>query len=664
MKITSNQPTPSTSPAKTTTAACPPEDAPGDALVSAFAGCPFLMTQAMREKTVPQTSPAPEAVTATNQPGLSKAELKTRARAAARAAANAASQAMLPSPSLVALAVQLDLHFKTMGRGLDFWNKDWKDSSPERAIEHANTYQPVQMRVGEADWKTVAGLDELNQAVAEANRQHKKNMLARQGTELAANAAAGMSGCPFLAQSAKTETPEVGMLEFATRAIRFTDNPASFMREAHARYGPSFEVNLPTKGHLLFDTRSEVLRQALMNTDTGDDNWKKSPMQGHGASFLIGEKNMFLSGGEDWKFIQETLRPHLSGKLVHSDEMVGKLTAIFDKHLDNLKARVAASPNGELEINPRKEMQLAVLDVAFQVFLGIELPDKDLTRMGDAFSTQIEWLTRESLNPTDISLSALPGMGELREAYKTLNSVDEHIVRRQQQAERPKDMLTGLIEATDPSTGKPIDSERLRHEVLSLLEAGHETTATLMGWSLLLLARHPGEYAKLQKDIDEKLGQRKPTVKEVTGNQLAKNITDESLRLYPPFYLFMREAKEDISVGPPDNPITVPKGGTLVTNLYVTQRDEAVFGVESTGYPANEFHPARHDGDVPLMTPFGVGRRSCLGQALGRLENNLMLTRFVQAFDVAATETGPIQLGSDLSINSQDETIKIRLRKV
>ena len=560
-------------------------------------------------------------------------------------------------------AGQLGLEFQREGRGLDFWRKKWIDTDPNQAIEVASRNGPLQMRVGEQPWQTVAGLDELQQMVAEARQTLKTQQLARQGQDLALNAALGMAGCPFAAQLAKTESPQIKALEFAVRALKFTDNPASFVREAHAKHGPSFQVDLPTKGHLLFDTRTEVLREALLNTDAGDDTWKKSKMQGHGASFLIGEKNMFLSGGEDWKFIQDVLRPHLSGKLVHSEAMVGKLTGVFDKHIDKLKARVAASPNGELEINPRQEMQGAVLDAALQVFLGIELPESDLVKMQDAFSTQIEWLTKESLNPTNISLSVLPGMGELRDAYQTLNGVDKLVAERTAMKERPQDMLTGLIEATDPSTGQPMDAQRLRHEVLSLLEAGHETTATLMGWSLLMLARHPKEYAKLQQEVDVRVGQRQPTVKDLTGNASAKHITEESLRLYPPFYLFMREAKEDVTLGPADNKIQVAKGTTLVTNLYVTHRDEQIWGKESTGFPANEFHPERHEGDTPPMTPFGVGKRSCIGQALGRLENNLMLTRFAQNFEIEATSQEPIQLGSDLSIHSHDETIKVRLRK-
>lgn len=547
-------------------------------------------------------------------------------------------------------------------RGPSFWRTGWSETKIEKAIELANTHQPLRMRLPGGEWQPVAGLDELNQMVAEARRELKQEQWAEQGQKLGVQAALSLAGQPAVL-AAIPDTPQVGAISFALRAMKFTDSPAAFLREAHAKHGPSFTVDLPTKGHLLFDTRQDVLRQALLNTDAGEDNWKKSEMQGHGASFLIGKKNMFLSGGEDWKFIQETLRPHLSGKIVHSDAMVGKLSQIFDRHIEDLKARVAASPDGELEINPRQEMQKAVLDVALQVFLGSQLGDDELSKMQKAFSTQIEWLTKESLNPTGISLSKLPGMGELRNAYKTLNGVDTLIEARRHSQERPSDMLTGLIEAVDPSTGQPMDAERLRHEVLSLLEAGHETTATLMGWSLLMLARNPQEYARLQQEIDAKVSARVPTVKELGSLKQADNVTDESLRLYPPFYLFMREAKEDMTVGPAEKPVHIEKGTTLVTNLYVNQRDEQVWGVDATGYPANEFHPDRFNGTTPAMSPFGVGKRSCIGQALGRLENNLMMCRFAQTFDLSATSQAPIELGSDLSVHSHDETVKIRLRK-
>ncbi|MCW5870295.1 MAG: cytochrome P450, partial [Candidatus Eremiobacteraeota bacterium] len=490
--------------------------------VSAASRCPFLRAQQQQS----EARPAPQSE-------------DTPAKTTRRTTPN-------PSPSLVELAGQMGLELQ---RGPSFWRTGWSETKIEKAIELANTHQPLRMRLPGGEWQPVAGLDELNQMVAEARRELKQEQWAEQGQKLGVQAALSLAGQPAVL-AAIPDTPQVGAISFALRAMKFTDSPAAFLREAHAKHGPSFTVDLPTKGHLLFDTRQDVLRQALLNTDAGEDNWKKSEMQGHGASFLIGKKNMFLSGGEDWKFIQETLRPHLSGKIVHSDAMVGKLSQIFDRHIEDLKARVAASPDGELEINPRQEMQKAVLDVALQVFLGSQLGDDELSKMQKAFSTQIEWLTKESLNPTGISLSKLPGMGELRNAYKTLNGVDTLIEARRHSQERPSDMLTGLIEAVDPSTGQPMDAERLRHEVLSLLEAGHETTATLMGWSLLMLARNPQEYARLQQEIDAKVSARVPTVKELGSLKQADNVTDESLRLYPPFYLFMREAKEDMTVGP------------------------------------------------------------------------------------------------------------------
>ena len=104
-----------------------------------------------------------------------------------------------------------------------------------------------------------------------------------------------------------------------------------------------------------------------------------------------------------------------------------------------------------------------------------------------------------------------------------------------------------------------------------------------MGWSLLMLARHPEEYTRLQQEIDGKVGDRIPTFKELKDLKQADNVTDESLRLYPPFYLFMREAKQDMTVGPAEKPVHIEKGTTLVTNLYVNNRDEQVWGSDSTG---------------------------------------------------------------------------------
>lgn len=559
-----------------------------------------------------------------------------------------------------------DLTFRAQKRGLDFWNKDFKEVSAEEAIERACKHREVQGRRGQAGpWTSLQSMEELQALLHQAQKDAPAQRLAKTSQSTAESAAQSAARCPFQAglQQDTSTTRRIGLLTFAKGMARHYDNPLGFLQEFHAKYGRSFEVNTPTHGKFLFDTRSEVLTDALSQTDSKDEGFKKSTLQTHGAAFLIGDKNMFSSSGDDWKAIRKGITPHLRATTIQSEETTQKLVSIFDDHIADLRDRVAKAPGGQLEVDARSEMQNAVLDVALQLFMSTKLPKSELRELQQAFNTQMSWLPEETVNPTNISVSKLPGTGELKKAYRTLDGVAERLLQaRRNSPEKPDDMLSSFLEAVDPATGKPFSDERIKHEILSLLEAGHETTATMLGWAVLMMSRNPSEYKLLQQEVDEKVGKDQPHFDNLKTMERSDKIVKETLRLYPPFYLFMREAQHDVMIGAPGQQVKVEKGTTVVSSLYETNRDEATWGEASTGYPAHEFHSERFEGQAPeRFTPFGTGKRSCAGRVLGMLEGNLMLTRMAHTFDIAPDHR-PIETLSDLSIHPKEGTVSLRLR--
>ena len=579
-----------------------------------------------------------------------------------------------PSPPLLGLAKSLGLEFRRQGRGIDFWRTKFQPINASDAIELASKYKTFEARSAEGNWNPVDSIEELKALLHAADKEAKKQALLATGAATAQMVSDSLSGVPVALGTQKMEDglkpvgqpTNVGLLTFARGIARHYGSPLQFLQEFHAKMGRSFEVKTPTHGNFLFDTRTDVIMDALKETDGGDETFKKSELQGHGASFLIGKKNMFTANGQDWAVVQTALRGHLTGKKINSPEMVAKLTGIFDDHLSDLKAQAKASPDGIVEFDSRMAMQTAVLDVAFQQFFTTKLSKDELKHFQDAFNTQMSWLPQETVNPTDISLSNLPGMGKLRDAYKTLDALaDKMVQERRASPTKPGDVLDSFMEAKDPETGAPLSDERIKHEILSLLEAGHETTATMMGWSLMMMARNPHEYKALQAEVDTVVGTDAPGAEAVRGMPLAANIINETLRMFPPFYLFMRQANEDTTIGAPGNQVHVKKGTTLVSSLYETNRDEEFWGEEKTGFPAHEFHSARFDADgAERFIPFGAGKRACTGQSLGRLEGNVMLARLAQDFDILpAEDQAAIELHSDLSIHPKDGTVRLKLRE-
>lgn len=132
-------------------------------------------------------------------------------------------------------------------------------------------------------------------------------------------------------------------------------------------------------------------------------------------------------------------------------------------------------------------------------------------------------------------------LAELHEVVMTLLEA-----RRSAPAEAwPRDLLTMLIEARDPDTGEGLDDVQLRDELVTMLVAGHETTATMLAWAWYLLARHPEVEAAWHRDIDARFPHGRPTVETLAEPNLTRDLVQEVLRLYPPVWAVARRIESD-----------------------------------------------------------------------------------------------------------------------
>lgn len=190
-----------------------------------------------------------------------------------------------------------------------------------------------------------------------------------------------------------------------------------------------------------------------------------------------------------------------------------------------------------------------------------------------------------------------------------------------------KDLLTLLLLARDEQ-GCMMTDQQLRDEVITLLLAGHETTALTLSWTWYLLAQHPEIERRLHEELDFKLGGRLPTADDLAKLPYADKVIREALRLYPPAWRIGRTASRPIHVGD----YVLPAGAAIVMSQWVTQRDERWF-------PNPErFDPDRWDPEpaakLPRLAyfPFGGGPRVCIGAGFAMMESTLLLASIAQRF--------------------------------
>lgn len=191
----------------------------------------------------------------------------------------------------------------------------------------------------------------------------------------------------------------------------------------------------------------------------------------------------------------------------------------------------------------------------------------------------------------------------------------------------------------DELTNVTKDPVELRSQAMNLLLAGRDTTASLLSWTIWLLARHPSVFNRLRKQILEYFGPYEQTEK-ITFSSLKsctylQHVLNEVLRLYPPVPMNSRRAIKDTTLplgGGPDgkSPLFVKKGVEVEYFVYVMHREEEFWGKD-----ANEFNPdrwvSRKSGWEYL--PFNGGPRICLGQQFALTEAGYVITRILQRFD-------------------------------
>jgi cytochrome P450 len=176
--------------------------------------------------------------------------------------------------------------------------------------------------------------------------------------------------------------------------------------------------------------------------------------------------------------------------------------------------------------------------------------------------------------------------------------------------------------------GNSMSDKQLRDEVMTLLLAGHETTALALCWTWYLLSQHPDVEAKLLEELEEVLEDRAPTVDDLPRLRYAEMVIKESMRLYPPAWGISREAKEDCEMGG----YHVPGGTQLLIVLWAMHRDPRYFENPEV------FDPARWEDSfskrVPKYAylPFGAGPRLCIGSSFAVTDATLLLATIAKKF--------------------------------
>lgn len=246
--------------------------------------------------------------------------------------------------------------------------------------------------------------------------------------------------------------------------------------------------------------------------------------------------------------------------------------------------------------------------------------DDDASEVAVALTTVMECMFRqlESLVPIPPAVPT-PSNLRYRRAVRRLDKVVYRIIRERRLSNEDRgDVLSMLLAARDED-GAPMSDKQVRDESMTLLMAGHETTANALCWTFHLLAQHPKERETMEKELDA-LG-RNPSYDDLAKLPYTLAVFKEAMRLYPPAYMVARRAIEDVAIGEH----VIKKGAICFISVIGIHRRPEVFA------DPERFDPTRFLDDrekaLPRCgyLPFGAGPRICIGNHFALMEGHVLL---------------------------------------
>jgi len=346
--------------------------------------------------------------------------------------------------------------------------------------------------------------------------------------------------------------------------------------------------------------------------------------------------NLFTSDGASWLRQRRLMQPSF-----HHKRLAGFGRLMSEGTVAMLERWQRTAPS-DAPLDIPLEMMRLTLRIAGLTLFSLDLSD-EVDLVGHTFTTLGPLISRYTTLPFPPLWVPTPRNRRLLAGLNTLNTVVYAIIeeRRKQPVDtQATDLLGMLLSARDEETGEGMSDQQLRDEVLTLLLAGHETTATALAWTWYLLSQHPEVERRLHTELETVLAGRKPSVEDLDALPYTRMVIQEAMRLYPPAFGFTRFAIASDEMG--GYPIVAKS--VMFLSAYCTHRHPA-FWEEPEVFDPERFTPERSAGRPRFAYfPFGGGPRQCIGNNFAMMEAQLVLATVAQRYSLRLVPGHPVEL--------------------
>jgi cytochrome P450 len=385
------------------------------------------------------------------------------------------------------------------------------------------------------------------------------------------------------------------------------------------------KVRLP-RGLLYMVVEPNLVRRVLI------DQAAKFPKSRHllaGLKPLIGD-SILSSEGETWRRGRRMTEPAFEARGLA--EFYPAMIAAVESAIKRLETR-----DGQV-LAMDQECIHVTADVIFRAIFSIPIEGRDVAQVFQAFERyQSAVPSFTMLNAVPLPDFLVPSRRRTRKAARDIRGMLTRFIEPRLAAfkrdgrDEHVDILARLLEAKDPETGHVFTFEELLDQTAMFFLAGHETTASSLGWAMYLVASCPHVQERVHGEAKKVYGDGLPSFAELKRLSFARDVFRETLRLYPSFGFIMREAAEACTMRDKN----IAAGETVIASPWLSQRHRGQWERPDV------FDPDRYRTDSAKRSlktsylPFGLGPRICLGAGFAMQEATLIISALVSRFEFA-----------------------------
>jgi cytochrome P450 family 135 len=397
----------------------------------------------------------------------------------------------------------------------------------------------------------------------------------------------------------------------ALQTARWIARPAAMMEDAQRRFGDMFTLKIANEGTWVFTSDPNAVKQVF----TGDPRLLHAGEANIVLLPVLGSHSVLLLDDDAHMAQRKLMLPSF-----HGERMRG-----YEQTMADVAAReIGRWPAGE-PLAAWPTMQAITLEVIMRTVFGVTEIAR-VERLGRALKEALAWSTepRRMAQLAILGPRRIAERGTLQQALAPADDLIYEEIRARRDAtdlaERD-DVLSLLLQARHDD-GTAMSDEELRDELMTLLVAGHETSATALAWALEALARHPAALERLRDEVD------------AGEDAYLDAVIKEILRLRPVIALVLRRLVEPMEIGGR----LLPAGVNIAPSIYLVHRRPDVYE------NPRAFRPERFLERPPgtyTWFPFGGGVRRCLGASFAQFEMKVVLRELVARLDVRAARPEP-----------------------